>query len=410
MGQGAKAALAAAALLLAALPARPADVTGYAEGKGFVFASRHRESDPWTEGWATLFAKVEERAGDATLTGSLRLEDLSSGPGQAGFDPADRKARRSPASVRDFWLRVPLAGRLDLQAGRFELGWGKTDGYSPADAFLPRDLTDLFADEKLPLWGVRLTGQWGNVRAEGVAVPVTTPWRLPELGSRYAPLAPAGTEIRDGEEAPPKPGFGALRLLASFGEWDAGLWGRFGVRPSPILEISPDPASSDPLRPVLLARRRYVREEGAGVEVSRLLGPWIVRGEAAALFTRDDVVGDALLWAAAAERSWGDTTLLVTLADNAGDRGKDEAVLFDRAMLPVLIAAVNQTFPWGSGKIVWSAGLAHGDGLLEAEAGYDLTDFWRVTGGAEIPYGSTDGPMGALHDARRARLALRYAW
>ena len=33
---------------------------------------------------------------------------------------------------------------------RFFLGWGKTDGYSPADAFLPRDLSDPFSDERLP--------------------------------------------------------------------------------------------------------------------------------------------------------------------------------------------------------------------------------------------------------------------
>ncbi|MBI5013900.1 MAG: hypothetical protein HZB55_00215 [Deltaproteobacteria bacterium] len=405
---------AALALLLWGAPALAQGLSGYAEAKGVAFSERASEGDPWVAGWATLLLKEEQRLDPASLAASLRVEALSSDEDAARFDPADRDPRRSLLSVRELWGRFALAQALDLQLGRFELGWGKTDGYSPADAFLPRDLTDPFADEKLPLWAARLSGQRGPVRFEAVAVPVTTPWRLPDLGSRNAPVpvssAAGRIEYEDQEDAPPVPGFGALRLLAVVGDWDLGAWGRFGVRPAPLLTFRADlsqPGSSGVTVPV---ERRYAREEGVGLELSRVVGPWVVRAEAAGLFSRDPDLGNALIGTLGAERGFGDGTLLVTLAGNVVDPPGDAALLFDRALLPALIAAWNRAEAWGSWKVVWTAALAHRDGLVKAEAGYDLADAWKLTLGGELPYGSERGPLGALHAARRVHLALRYSW
>lgn len=390
------------------------ETSGYAEIRGFYFQERASNSDPWVAGWATLLAKAEGEVGPAYAVAALRAEDRSEDGEGARWDPADRRLGRSALSLREAWTRLPLAEALDLQAGRFELGWGKTDGYSPADAFLPRDLTDPFADEKLPLWGLRLTGQRGAARFEAVGVPVTTPWRLPPLGSRYAPFGD-GASFREEEDPPPGPGFGALRLLASRDAWDLGAWGRFGVRPAPLLSFSPDPASPDPLRPVLLVRREYAREQAAGLEVSLLadpplLGALILRAEAAALFSTDPALGDARIVALSAEKSWADATFLLTFADNLMDTPVDPALLFDRAFLPALIAAWNQAAPWGNAKLVWTAGLAHGDGLLKAQAAWAATDALTLTLGGELPYGPADGPLGALSPARRLWSALRWAW
>jgi hypothetical protein len=397
-------------LCLAATAARAQEFSGYAEVKGFLFAERESSRDPWAIGWATLFAKAEDRIGPAQCAASLRAEDRSDDDGEVAFDPADRKIGRSPLSVREFWTRFPLTPALDLQAGRFELGWGKTDGYSPADAFLPRDLTDPFSDEKLPLWAARLSGQWDWFRLEAVACPLTTPWRLPALGGRYAPFDLQNFDIEEKENAPPRAGFGALRLLAAAGDWDLGAWGRFGVRPAPLLEAGLDPASPDPLHPVVTVRRRYAREEAAGLEVSRVLYSFVLRAEGAFLHSDDRDLGDALIWALSAERGWGDGTLIVTLADNAKETPVDAALLFDRALLPAFIAAWNQAAPWGNWKIAWTAGLAHGDGLAKAEVGYDLDDFWKFTLAGQLPYGDKDGPLGALHAARNVQAALRRSW
>ncbi|MBI5576159.1 MAG: hypothetical protein HY896_07305 [Deltaproteobacteria bacterium] len=389
--------------------------SGYAEVKGFTFAERASDRDPRALGWATLFAKGERKLGDSRFTASARAEEISSRErGPLVFDPADRDARRTPVSVRDLWMRLPLTSSVDLQLGRFELGWGKTDGYSPADAFLPRDLSDPFADEKLPLWAARLSGQRGPLRVEAVACPVTTPWRLPVLGGRNAPLStglPIGkVGIEDKENAPPRDGFGALRLLATFGNWDLGVWGRFGVRPAPLLVFRTDLASLGPSGPTVPVERRYAREQGAGVEVSLVAGSWVLRGETAALFSGDPGLGNALVGTLSAERGFGDGTLLVTLAGNAKDTPVDATFLFDRALLPVLIVAWNRTEAWGNWKVVWTEALKHGDGLLKAEVGYNATDFWSLTLGGELPYGSEKGPLGALHAARRAHLALRRSW
>jgi len=136
----------------------------------------------------------------------------------------------------------------------------------------------------------------------------------------------------------------------------------------------------------------------------------VLRGEAAALFSRDRDLGDALIGSLSAEKGFGDGTLLITLAGNAIDPPADRSLLFDRAMLPLLIAAWNRTEEWGEWKLIWNVGLRQGDGLLKMEAGYNLTDLWKVTVGGELPYGSDEGPFGALHAARRLHVALRRSW
>lgn len=402
-------------LLLLPLPALGQGFSGYAEVQGFAYAERANSRDPWTLDWGTLLSKWEAPVGEAQFTATLRGEAISDATdGGLRFDAADRKLRRSPLAVPELWLRYPLAPALDLQVGHFQLGWGKTDGYSPADAFLPRDLSDPFGDGKLPLWALRLSGERGTLRYEAVACPVTTPWRLPLLGSRNAPLndegIPAGTRFQEVESPPPTTGFAALRLLVTSGDWDLGTWGRFGVRPAPLLTFRFDQATPTASGQIIPIERRYAQEAGGGIELSRVVGAFVLRGEAAALFSADRELGDALIGALSAERSFGDNTLLVTLAGNAIAPPVASTQLFDRALLPALIVAWNRSEGWGAWKLVWTAGLEHGDGLLKGEIGYNLTDNWKVTSGGDLPYGSEAGPLGSLHSARRLQLALRRSW
>lgn len=402
-------------LLVAAQPARSEGWAGYAELKGFAYPEPSANPEPSFAGWGTLLLKREETVGEAFLTASLRAEGLTGEErGRVAFDPADRRLRRAPFSIRDFWVRYPLAPAVDLQAGRFQLGWGKTDGYSPADAFLPRDLSDPFADEKLPVWGLRLTGQNGPLRYEAVGLPVTTPWRLPVFGGRNAPISaavvPPGTVFEERPSEPPVPGFAALRLLANLGAWDLGAWGRFGVRPAPLLDFRVDEARVTGAGVLIPVERRYAREEAAGVELSRVVGPWVLRAEAALLFSRDRALGNAAILSGSAERSFGDGTLLVTLAGNLKQTPVDPTLLFDRAILPALIVAWNRSEEWGGWKLVWSTGLKRGDGVAKGEWGYNLTDVWKLTLGGDLPYGSEKGAYGALRSARRLMAAVRRSW
>lgn len=400
---------------LLATPALSQTFSGFAETKGIAYFDRTTEREPWVLGWATLQAKVEARAGRVQFAASIRAEDISSNErGALVFDLADRRLRRSPLSLREIWFRVPLAPALDLQVGRFELGWGKTDGYSPADAFLPRDLSDSFADEKLPIWSARLTGQRGPIRAELVVSATTTPWRLPDLSGRNAPLPSAGilfpVYLVDGESAPPREGFGALRLLGTFGDWDVGLWGRGGARPAPLLSFRTDRPDFREDGVAIPTDRRFVHEKGVGIEVSRVVGALVVRAEVAGLFSKDEGLGDALLYTLGLERAFGDGTLLVTFAANGRGTPVDPALLFDRAFLPGLIVVWNRAERWGDWRIVVTEAFRHGDGFLKAEVSDNLTDVWKVTFGAELPFGSRYGPFGARDASRRVRLAVRRSW
>ena len=129
-----------------------------------------------------------------------------------------------------------------------------------------------------------------------------------------------------------------------------------GVRPAPLLIFRTDLAVPVPSGLTVPIERRYAREQGVGVEVSRVTGSWVLRGEAAALFSEDPDLGNALIGTLSAERGFGDGTLLVTLAGNAKDTPVDPALLFDRALLPALIVAWNRTEEWGSWKVVWTEG------------------------------------------------------
>jgi hypothetical protein len=269
-------------------PAAAQRLSGYAEGRVEAYFGKQNDRDPAAIGWGRVLLTGEAPLGPLRLSLTLRAEEATSKDvGRLEWDPADREVRRSPLSIREAWVRLPIASGLDVTLGRQTLGWGKTDGYSPADAFLPRDLGNPSADEKLPVWGVRAQGTTGALRADAFWAVTTTPWRLPILEGRNAPLPVPNAFLVDGEERPPRDGFGAVRLLATFGDWDVGLWGRAGVRPAPLLVFRLDrvtPVSDGFEIPV---DRRFARERGLGGEVSRVVGGFVVRAELAALFSND---------------------------------------------------------------------------------------------------------------------------
>jgi hypothetical protein len=182
------------------------------------------------------------------------------------------------------------------------------------------------------------------------------------------------------------------------------------VRPAPVLEFRADRAVVTPRGITVPVERRYAREEAVGIELSRVVGAWVVRGEAAALFSRDRDLGNALIGALSAEKGFGDGTLLVTLAGNAVNPPVNPQLLFDRGVLPALIVAWNRSEQWGAWKLVWTTGLKQGDGLVKGEVGYNLTDLWKLTVGGDMPYGSEEGAFGALRGARRLHAALRRSW
>lgn len=379
----------------------------------FAYPKAASPRDPdatlWTRADVEWKSRLGAKSGSPWLVLGARAEGITSGErGPIAFDPADREPRRSPLALGDFFLRARAASGVDLTVGRFRLGWGKTDGYSPADAFLPRDLSDPFADEKLAMWGVRLNGQRGGTRFDLFAAGLTTPWRLPVLEGRFAPLAVDGVFLVDGRSDVPTPGFAAARAQHQWGEWDLGAWARGGVRPAPLLVFRPELRLVTADGIALPVDRRHVSEWGIGLELSKVAGGWMVRGEVGALFSADAELGDALLATVGIERRAMGGTLLVTVAANAINPPIAEPLLFDRALLPMLIAAWTRDESWGGVRLTATTGLRRGDCLLKAEIMDRLDDELALTAGVDIPVGDREGPLGVLANARRVRVALRW--
>ena len=390
----------------------PGNFTGYVEGRAFGFYGAR--ADRRSTLWGTVLLRETLHLGPARLVAAARFEEASSDQvGPVRFDPADRSPKRSPITLPELTISFPIGAGMDLQVGRLQRSWGQTDGYSPADAFLPRDLADPLTEERLPLWAVSLQGEHHRVRFEVLAVPTTTPWRLPELGGRQSPFASLRVLLDEQPWRVPRGGFGAARISVPLGRWDTTVWGRGGVRPVPVLVpdlqgVSLTSASSEPVT-VPLARH-FSQERAAGVTLSRVAGGWTVHGELGLSASPDNDVGRAAIFSLGATHLVRSGTFTATIAANAVEPPVNPLLMFDRALLPCLILATHETESWGSWSAAWLGTFRTVGGVLGLEASRDVTDTVKLTVGAELPHGATLSPAAAFSGGERVRAGLRWSW
>lgn len=363
--------------------------------------------------WATLHLRETIRLGAVRLSGAVRLEASNSPQvGGVGFDPADRAALRSPISIRELSLFAPVGAGLDLQAGRFDLSWAGTDIYSPADAFLPRDLSDPLTEGRLPLWGALLRGERSGVRFEVLVVPVTTPWRLPAVGDAASPFTRIGITLDERPWSVPTRGFQAIRVKGSSRGWDWAGWARSGIRPAAVLD--PDIDSSLPLPPpepvVVALDRRFAREHAAGGSVTHAAGSWMITAELGILRSDDSALGTAAIWSLGASHVVRNGTFTATVAMNAIEPRTNPLLLFDRALLPLVVLAMREHRSWGSWNAGWLSTFRTVGGVFSAEIARDLSDVVKLTMGTELPHGATFSPAMAFTGGQRLRVALRWSW
>lgn len=400
-----------------ASPSRPARrpwlgaLTGFVQTKLVLLPTSRTSADTHAVGSGDVFLRQTATIGRARLVGALMAQAVSARQqGTVAWDPIDRQARRSPLSLREVFVTVPVAPAVDLTAGRFTPAWGRTETYSPQDAFLPRDATDPLASEKLPLWGVRLAGDRGPYRFEAYRALVTTPWRLPRMDGRYSPFGAFDVFLDEPTGAPPTRGFTVVRVTRTGGTWDLGGWARSGVRPAPLLSGDLDEARDAPAGRFISPTRRFVTEHAGGLDVGRFVGGWMLRGEAAVMTSPDADLGTATIVTFEAERSTGNATLVVTLAGIVPRPAINSLLLFDRASLPAAMLSWNQQQTWGQWKLSWLGTLDKIGGLLRLETANHLTDAWTLTIGADLPHGARVSPLGAFDAARRVYSATKVSW
>jgi hypothetical protein len=257
---------------------------------------------------------------------------------------------------------------------------------------------------------VDLTGERRGVRFEVLAVPITTPWRLPPLDS--APLPFPGMPVAFVEQpwTVPSAGFGAGRVTGTLGAWDLGGWLRAGERPAPVLE--PDLANESTTAGVLdiPLNRHFTTEQAAGGSVSHAVAGWIVQGELGIFHAKDADVGRAAIWTFGASRVVRNGIFTATIAANAITPPVDPLLLFDRALLPAAIMAVHELEDWGSWRVVWLATFHTVGGVLSAEATRQLTEALSVTAGFDAPHGAALSPATAFTGGQRLRTGIRWSW
>jgi hypothetical protein len=330
--------------------------------------------------------------------------------GAVTWDPADRLPRQSPLSLRELTVSATLAPALDISVGRSVVGWGSTDTHSPASGFLPRDLTDPLSWEDLPLWGARLTGERGVVRVDVYHAFTTTPWRLPRLDGRYSPGAAEGLYLVDSTETPPGRGFDMVRVTGRGPGWDLTGWVRTGIRPAPVLSVNLDAAQTIPDGRLAIVNRRFVAERAAGLEVNHPIGSWILRGEASISHSDDKAVDTEWLYTVQAEHRYRSGLLTVAYAGRLPDTGLGLSVQLDRAALPSVTLALNQSETWGDWRAAWIGTTDSVGGVFNGELTRPLTDAWQLIVGMDIPHGASTSAFGAFSSARRVRTSLKFGW
>jgi hypothetical protein len=388
----------------------PAAFSGYVEAKAVASAGSGGASSSWQ--WATAFLRGTTRLGTARVDAAVRAEESSSAQvGPVVFDPADRRPLRSAASLRELSITIPIRPDLDVEAGRFLIAWGQTDGYSPADAFLPRDLSDPLTEERLPLWGINVRGQSNGVRFEFLAVPVLTPWRLPALGRQPLPFPSRTVTLVENPWTVPTAGFGAGRIMGTIGGWDLGAWARAGERPAPVLSPELDMSAQTSGAPLVVpVDRHFASERAVGGSASHAWGGWILDGELGVFHSGDPAVGDAAIWTIGGSRLVRNGLVTATVAANAIAPPTNPLLMFDRALLPAVILAVEEYESWGSWRIVGLGTFHTVGGILSVEATRNLTDAFGLTLGADLPDGAALSPATAFSGGKRGRVTLRWSW
>ena len=379
--------------------------------RGFIYPLIVTTQD--ARGAASLTAKVVHRGAHGRLAwtagGSF---DRTTESGQVGplIDIADRGARRPILSIAELSLRATIAPGVAIEAGRLHPQWAVTDGYSPAEAFLPKDLTDPFADARLPLWAVRAQTEHGALRAEVFHALVTTPWRLPLMTGRLSPAWYVDLYFKDADERPPARGFTLARTQLTIGAWDMSAWVRDGVRPAPVLDIDLDKDRLEPRGRVIDVQRHFADETAAGLGVSRAIEGWMLRGELAHLRSPDPNVGRALTWSVGVDRPARNGMFTVTLAGNAIDPPIDPLAMADRAFLPYFIATSTQAEDWGQWTVKWLATMRRVGGVLTTTVERTLTPEVSLMAGLDVPHGSRSSSPGAISRARRGHVTIQWRW
>jgi len=177
--------------------------------------------------------------------------------------------------LREAYLLISPASRLDVKAGRQIVVWGKSDNIRVTDVLNPLDLrepglTDI-EDLRLPVTMTRMDYFIGDFSLSAIALHEIRFNKLPVFGHDFFPSAAP----LPSEEIPSDGGSNtewAFSLGGVFSGWDIALY---------YARIFDDESYTAPLTAGVGVERRHARLSMAGLAWNMALGNWLVKTEAA---------------------------------------------------------------------------------------------------------------------------------
>lgn len=424
-----------AAVLLAVGPAtsgaaaEAGSLNGYIEARAILY---RYGGTPDATAWGLAYLSWEKRLSDrlvARARGSLHLDARGEVDRGTLYDDDERDLRRALLRVEEATLTW-TERRFDLAGGRMVIPWGRADGFNPTDNLTPFDTLDPLEPERLPSWAMRGRVYAGRATFEAVWLPRPGVTRLPLLGARWLPLpesAPnasypaAGPRMwnldwREGEALYPSHGLEnsawAVRAEYRASSWEGSISHYRGWDDQPILLPQPDSPPTGASRLPVALDRVQPDLEATGADLAWVLGPFVLRVEAAR-HDRGGPVPDTFHFAVI-EGEWtrGDWRLIGGLADISGASGPATAVSsFEQAALPAAILHVERSVPTGVGASIRVISNLDGEGrLVQAEVSWPLAHAFRATIGADAITGPSGTFLGAYRRNDRLLSLLRWSF
>jgi hypothetical protein len=390
---------------------------GFVEGTGFAFPQKATNDRTQLVGdllaredvfvtpsdWLQLAAGAEFRANSHD-----QVED------SWRVDFSDRGTRRPRLSIRRLSADVHR-GRIDVEAGKQFIRWGKTDIVTPTDRFAPRDFLNVVDNEFLPVTGVRGSIRLGEADTiEGVWVPRFTPSRVPLLDQRWTVLPPqaAGAQPIDAGAVLPEGSQQGARWQHVGGSLEYGLsfFDGFNNLPNVAAAVIGAPAPGGPLQVVVRREFPAIRSYGGAAAVPTR---WFtLKGEAAYFTSSTHGTDEYVLYVVQLERQTGEWLLIGGYAGEAVTAQR-AALTFapDRGLTRALVGRASYTIDTNRSASVEAAVRQNGDGLyVKAEYSQAYGGHWRATIDAVVIRGAPDDFLGQYRRNSHAAATLRYSF
>lgn len=378
---------------------------------------------------AELELRLHGEAGSGYFPDALFEASLIAGYDAAADSGAAAGAAVLGASAGGAYIRLGDAyvtlnlGDLTLSAGQKTVSWGSTDAINPVDVLNPRDLSFPLAGEKMPVPLLQATYYIDDTfKVEGVVLPAFIASQPPAERWQVAPplTLPPGVQIverRAPQEERPELAlenvqFG-LRTSVALNAWDVNLSYFHGFRSLPTMQATLVPTGTPgqfALQPLL----SYDRIDVIGVDFAGVIGPVVLRGEAAYTITADADGTDPAIGNHSAQAvlggeyafSGGPRVVLQGIFDyTAPDAGVDEADLDLKFMTALSYQPDSRT----QLQMAWLQSL-DGSGAISPQVSYSIADGVTAEASAYVFYGGDGTEFGDWGENSQLRVGVGYAF